>query len=145
MKGVAGNLGAGSVQSTAAALEKAIAAGADSAALAGVLGAFTTTLDEFVIRLRAALPALEPAAPPTATATAIDPARLKAVVEEMLTHLRNFDAAAGDLLETQEDVFRFLLTPAEQAAFAGHVGGYAFDEALAVLEEAAKAKGLLST
>ena len=145
MKGVAGNLGAGAVQAAAAALEKAIAAGAGPERVWRRSWAPSTgTLDDFVVRSRGG-PARGGGACRDAGRRDRDRARgAKAVVEEMLAHLRNFDAAAGDLLEAREEVFRFLLGAEQQAAFAGHVGGYAFDEALALLEQAAKDKGVLS-
>ena len=43
----------------------------------------------------------------------------------------------------EEDVFRFVLATGRYAEFARHVSGYAFDEALAMLERAVKEKGLL--
>ena len=56
VKGVAGSLGMGAVQQVAATLEKAIAAKTDSAALAPLVGNFSTVLDDLVKRLDAALP-----------------------------------------------------------------------------------------
>ncbi len=144
VKGVAGNLGARSLQEAAASLERTIATGASADERAPVLDAFTATLDALVARLGAALPAVEAIAPPAAEGPAPEPARVRAKVEEMCAHLRNFDAAAGDLLDTEEDVFRFVFASGEYAEFAGHVSGYVFDDALAMLERAAREKGLLS-
>ncbi len=145
VKGVAGSLGAGDVQAAAATVEDAVAAGASPDARAPLLDALRATLEAFVDRLRSALPEIEAPPTPTNADVAVTPQRLKAAVQEMATHLRNFDAAAGDLLEAQAEVFRFLLPPDAHAAFTKHVEGYAFDDALTVLEEAAKARGFLET
>jgi two-component system sensor histidine kinase/response regulator len=141
VKGVAGNLGARPVQEAAATLEKAIAAKTDSAGLTPLLREFSSALDGFVTRLRAALPAVTTAAP----AAPVDPELAKRVVREMITHLNNFDPAAGECLETNRDVFRALLPGEAFMSFEQRVGSFALADALARLQQVAKEKGLLPT
>lgn len=63
----------------------------------------------------------------------------------MVGHLNNFDPAAGECLETNREVFRALLADGKFASFEQHIGGFAFADALALLEPAAKEKGLFPT
>ncbi len=115
VKGVAGNLGARTVQQIAAEVEKAIAAKTGAAGLTPLLQELRTTLEGFVARLRAALPRPEPAPASAARAAALDPVQARRILQEMIAHLNNFDPTAGDYLETHREVFRALL-PAEGLA-----------------------------
>jgi two-component system, sensor histidine kinase and response regulator len=138
VKGVAGNLGVKTVQLAAGELEKAIHDGADAARLESVRQQFATVLTPFVDRLRAAL-GEEPVSPAAPKAMAVDPAQLKLVVEQMTRHLAEFDAAASDCLEANRGVFASLFSAEEFGKFEQRVQGYAFGEALAQLEQAARA------
>jgi PAS domain S-box-containing protein len=141
VKGVAGSLGARLVQQVGAALEQAIAARLGPAELAPVMDRFRGVLEDFVSRLRAALPEGATTTPATAAAVParLDPARVKRVVEEMLGHLNQFDPAAGECLEANRDVFQALLPGEALAAFEQQVNSFAFGDALARLEPAAAA------
>src|SRR5438270_366167 len=138
VKGVAANLGVKTVQLAAGELEKAIHDGADAARLESLGQQFATALTPFVHRLRAAL-GEEPvsAAPPQAMV--VDPAQLKLVVEHMTRHLAEFDSAACDCLEANRGMFASLFSAEEFGKFEQQVQGYAFGEALAQLEQAARA------
>lgn len=144
VKGVAGNLGAKAVQQAAAALEKAIAGKKKLSAISAPLSTFRSTLHDFLGRLTTALPktaatgtpAPEMSRPP-------DPERMKRVVEEMISHLNNFDPAAGDCLEANRDVFRAIFTADEFATFEKQIGGFAFSEALAALQQKWQTTGAL--
>ena len=138
VKGVAGNLGVKTVQLAAGELEKAIHDGADAARLESLRQQFATVLTPFVDRLRAAL-GEEPASPAAPKAMVVDPAQLKLVVEQMTRYLAEFDAAASDCLEANRGVFASLFSAEEFAKFEQQVQGYAFGEALAQLEQAARA------
>ncbi|HOB98837.1 MAG TPA: PAS domain S-box protein [Verrucomicrobiota bacterium] len=144
VKGVAGSLGAGRVQRAAAALERALAARTPCADLPPALQDLRATLEEFVARLRAALPpdrrtpSDSPGAPPP------DPARARRAVEEMIGLLSRFDPAATECLEAERDVFRALFIGEAFAGFERDVGAFAFAEALARLRQATEPKGLLS-
>jgi two-component system, sensor histidine kinase and response regulator len=138
VKGVAANLGVQTVQLAAGELEKAIHDGADAARLESLRQQFATVLTPFVDRLRAAL-GEEPVSPAAPKAMVVDPAQLKLVVEQMTRHLAEFDAAASDCLEANRGVFASLFSAEEFGKFEQRVQGYAFGEALAQLEQAARA------
>jgi two-component system, sensor histidine kinase and response regulator len=137
VKGVAANLGVKTVQLAAGELEKAIHDGADAARLESLRQQFATVLTPFVDRLRAAL-GEEPVSPAAPKAMVVDPSQLKLVVEQMTTHLAEFDAAASDCLEANRGVFASLFSAEEFGKFEQQVQGYAFGEALAQLEQAAR-------
>ena len=143
IKGVAGSLGAREVQQAGAMLEKAIATEAADAELTPLLQAFRATVGDFVSRLRSALPSAE--LPPASAALSItpDPDQARRVVQDMTAHLSNFDPTAGECLEANRDIFRWLLTDDTFADFAQQVDGFAFAEAQAALQKAAAERGLL--
>jgi len=145
VKGVGGNLGARAVQGVAGTLEKAIATKTSAAELAPVLREFTTVLEDFVGRVRVALPDAPPGVAAAAPPPPLDPALAKQAVEEMVACLNNFDPAAVDCLEANRDVFRALLPGTAFSAFEEKVGAFAFAEALAPLQQSAREKGLLPT
>jgi two-component system sensor histidine kinase/response regulator len=138
VKGVAGNLGVKTVQLAAGELEKAIHDGTDAARLEPLRQQFATALTPFVDRLRAAL-GEEPVSPAAPKAMVVDPAQLQLVVEQMTRHLAEFDAAACDCLEANRGLFASLFSAEEFGKFEQQVQGYAFGEALAQLEQAARA------
>jgi PAS domain S-box-containing protein len=143
LKGVAGSLGLPAVQRSAAALEKALSATANAPGLAGLFEDTASTLADAVGRLRAALPSADtPPVPPT-TAAAFDPAQAGRVVAEMIGHLNNFDPAAGECLEAHRAIFQALLPGEAFASFESQIGSFAFADALAALEAAAREEGLL--
>jgi PAS domain S-box-containing protein len=145
VKGVGGSLGMSGVQEVAAKLEKALAAQCAPAERTSLLEEFGATLDGFIDRLRAALPQAEAAGPAGSDpAASLDPAKAGPVVEEMFGHLNHFDPAAGECLETNRSVFQALLPADIFASFEQKIEGFDFGSALALLEPAAKAKGLLS-
>ncbi len=146
VKGVAGNLGAAPVRAAAAAVEKAIAGGVSGADLDPTLAALEEDLSRLTARLRASLGAAPtraaPAASAAASAASADPEQLKAAVEQMRGHLGESDAAAAECLERHRELFVSLFRPDDLGGFERHVQGYAFGEAQALLDEAARARGL---
>jgi hypothetical protein len=60
----------------------------------------------------------------------------------MRKQLAEFDPGAADILESNRDVFRSLLGGEDFTAFEGHIQGYAFGDAEAILERAATARGI---
>jgi two-component system sensor histidine kinase/response regulator len=138
VKGVAANLGVKGVQLAAGELEKAIRDGADAARLESLRQQFAAALTPFVDRLHAAL-GEEPVSPAAPKATAVDPAQLQQVVEQMTRYLAEFDAAASDYLEANRGLFASLFSAEEFGKFEQQVQGYAFGEALAQLEQAVRA------
>jgi HPt (histidine-containing phosphotransfer) domain-containing protein len=143
VKGVCGNLGVREVQQVAAKLEKSIVAKTEPGELTVALQEFSSALDDFVGRLRAALPKTESTSEPSVPAVSLDPAQARNVIAEMIGHLNNFDPTAGDCLEAHKDVFRSVLPADSFATFEQQVGDFAFGDALAGLQEAARKKGLL--
>jgi two-component system sensor histidine kinase/response regulator len=142
VKGVAGSLGARAVQQVAGALEKAIHTGWEPASLTPVLQEFESVVQTFTARLRSALPPAV-ATPATAAPAALaDPVQVRQVVEEMISHLNNFDPAAGECLEAHRDLFRAWMPGSAFESFEERVGAFAFDDALALLQSAAKEQGL---
>jgi PAS domain S-box-containing protein len=144
IKGVCGNLGIRAVQHVSAKLEKTIAAKTAPAELEPALLDFKTTLDDFVSRLRAALPLAESSSAPAIPVVPVDPERARQVIAEMMGYLNNFDPTAGECLEANRNVFQWLCPGESFAAFEQQVNEFAFGDALAGLEQAAKKKGLLS-
>jgi CheY-like chemotaxis protein len=140
VKGVAGNLGARSVQSAASELEKALREHADSAQIEVARQRFAAHLDTLMGQLRPALGEEQPAA--AALPAAVEPAHLQPVVAQMLQQLSEFDAAVADGFEAHRGLFAALFSAEEFARFEQHLQGYAFAEAQALLESAAKARGL---
>jgi hypothetical protein len=126
------------VQLAAGELEKAIHDGADAARLESLRQQFATVLTPFVDRLRAAL-GEEPVSPAAPKTMVVNPAQLKLVLEEMTRHLAEFDAAACDCLEANRGVFASFFSAEEFGKFEQQVQGYAFGEALAQLNQAARA------
>jgi two-component system, sensor histidine kinase and response regulator len=143
LKGVAGNLGAGGVQASAAQLEKGIASRGEGPRIETLRQRVAEELAGLLGPLRPAL-----AAEPTSAAAAPSPAApleaevIKALVAQMRQRLGEFDPGAADLLESHRDAFGFLFSPDDLAAFEHHMQGYAFAEAHAMLEQAAKARGV---
>jgi two-component system sensor histidine kinase/response regulator len=143
VKGVAGNLGARPIQLLAGELEKAISVKVPGAELTPLLHEFSSALDTFVKNLRAALPPVESAQVATAPTAVLDPEQSKEVVRTMMAHLNNFDPAAGECLESHRYVFQALFADGQFASFEQHIGGFAFADALALLEPVAREKGML--
>jgi erythromycin esterase-like protein len=100
-------------------------------------------LDDFVGRLRAALPLTPTQSAPAAPAVTVDLEQAKKVVQEMITHLNNFDPAAGECLEANLDVFQTLLLGEKFVSFEQQVAGFSFADALAQLQQAATEHGCL--
>jgi two-component system sensor histidine kinase/response regulator len=141
VKGTAGNLGAKTVQSCAGELEKAIREHAGTAQVETLRQRFGDNLAALVERLGPALGDEQPA-PAVVPAADIDPARLKTVVEQVLKQLSEFDAAAADGLEANRVLLASLFSAEEFRRFEQQLQGYAFGEAQALLERAARAHGV---
>jgi hypothetical protein len=141
---VAGSLGAGGIQRSAGRLEKAIAAKSPGEEMDLARREFGAAMEDFVARLHAGLPPVETVSPSPAQVSAPGAEETKRVVQEMIAHLNNFDPAAGECFESHRHVFSTLLPPERFSSFEQHVEGFAFAEALAELEPAAREKGILS-
>jgi HPt (histidine-containing phosphotransfer) domain-containing protein len=142
VKGVAGNLGAGPVRTAAGALEQAIAGRGDASGIEDLRQRLAQELEALIGRLRPALGDDAAGARSEAPAAPADPEILKALVTQMHKQLSEFDPGAADVLESNRDAFRSLLGGEDFAAFEGHIQGYAFSDAQALLERAATARGI---
>ena len=142
VKGVAGNLGAGPVRTAAGALEQAIAGHADAAEIEGVQQRLAHELETLIGRLRPALGDDAAGAPTETAAAPADPEILKTLVAQLRKQLGEFDPGAADVLESNRNAFRSLLGEEDFTAFEGHIQGYAFGDAQALLERAATARGI---
>ena len=135
VKGVAGNLGAKTVQSAAAELEKAIRERADATRVETARQRLAGGLTALFAGLRPAL-GEEISVAAVVPASAVDPAQLKMVVEQIQKQLSEFDAAASDSFETNRAVFAAVFSGEELTQFAQHLQNYAFADAQALLESA---------
>ena len=144
VKGTAGNLAAGPVQSAAGVLEKAIRDGADAAQVETLRAQLAEALDRLSSALRPLL--ADPASAPASTAAPpMDPAALRPVVERWARLLAECDAKTSDDLEREGDALRDLFAGGEGfARFARQVKAYDFEGALEALRHAAGAKGIES-
>jgi two-component system sensor histidine kinase/response regulator len=137
VKGVAGNLGAKSIHTTAAELEKLIREKAGANVIETGRQKLVQQLVALVSQLRPGL-GEESSANVVAPAVVVDPAQIKSVVEETLKQLSEFDAAVGDSFEGERAVFAAVFSEAEMARFGELLQNYDFAGAQTMLESAAK-------
>jgi signal transduction histidine kinase/DNA-binding response OmpR family regulator/CHASE3 domain sensor protein len=140
IKSVAANLGAKEVQAAAGSLERALQEGGEAAQLESLCGAFAAVLTPFIDRLRAALGGEAAVAAPVGIA--VDPVQMNQLVVQMIKYLAEFDAAACDYLEAHRAAFASLFSAVEFRRFERQVQGYAFGDAQARLEQAARTRNV---
>ncbi len=145
IKGLAGNLAAERLQAATAELEKLVKpANAENPpepeALARAYSAFEGLLEQALTSARSLMPPMTAPGPEmyAAPPTAVDPARLKAVVGEMMKYLSDFDSAAADCLKANRELLRTLFVPEEFGRFEKRLESYDFAEAQIQLEQAMK-------
>jgi two-component system, sensor histidine kinase and response regulator len=140
LKGVAGNIGAKTVQAVAGTLEKLIRSRAVAAEVESALHNAAAALDPLLAQLRSGLPSPEPTAPsPTSSPSApIDPAQARAAAEQLTKLLSEFDPGAVDYIGANQAVLRSLLPGESWSQFERLVQGYAFADAQAQLDQALK-------
>jgi CheY-like chemotaxis protein len=134
VKGVAGNLGAKSVQTAAGALEKAIRERQDAKTILSLQQQVAAGLDPLVERLHVALGTVEATAPVTAGVPPADPAQSRAAAAQLAKLLGDFDAGAVEFLEANQALLQPLFPAETWGRLGQHVQGYAFAEALALVE-----------
>jgi two-component system sensor histidine kinase/response regulator len=139
LKGVAGNIGAGLVQSAAGALEQSIRARADAEKIESAARTAGAALDPLVTALRAALPASTRTATAAAPAAPVDPARTHSAAGQLRTLLSDMDPATADFVEAHGPSLRPLFADEAWSEFEQLVQGYAFADAQARLEQALEA------
>jgi len=143
VKGVAGNLGAGAVQTAATAVEEAIAGRRDAGTIEALRQRLDDELGALTGRLRLALDqeGAGAATLPVSSAPA-DREALKALVKQLRKQLREFDPAAADVLKDNRALLSALLRGDDFREFERHMQGYALAEAYALLERAATTYGI---
>jgi two-component system sensor histidine kinase/response regulator len=137
LKGVAGNIGATHVQSTAGALERLIRDRAEAKGVDAAKQQVVAQLIPLVTELRAALhpPATDAPEHPM-PATPPNPARSREAAAHLTALLSERDPGAADFLETNHAALRPLFDDGTWREFNAFVQGYAFEDAQAQLEQA---------
>ena len=142
LKGVAGNIGARQVQSTAGALEKLIRAKAAAREIDSAKHQASAALDPLIARLKEALPA---PAPETEAQTTVsvpaNPAQPREAAAQLTRLLSEFDPGAADFIASNHSALRPLFADEEWLPFEQLVQDYSFAEARAQLEIAVKGIG----
>jgi two-component system sensor histidine kinase/response regulator len=134
LRGVAGNLGAATIQAAAAALEKVIRAQAPAAEIEAKLAYVASVLEPLLGQLRTSL--ASPVAPGPVSAPPADPAQVKAATEKLIQLLTGFDAAATAFVEEHGDLLRPMFAAGGWRRFKQHVENFEFADALALIEQA---------
>ncbi len=132
LKGVAGAIGASRLQTCAAGLEQSISDGLSREELDALLAVVERALNEVLDCLAETLPPELVSAPVT-----IDQGTLVGVCRELASLLRDDDAAACDLLETQSALLRTAF-PEELPGIETAIRGYDFETALEMLRTVLK-------
>jgi two-component system, sensor histidine kinase and response regulator len=135
LKGVAGNIGAKSIQTAAGVVEKLIRDRAAAAEAEPALHQVAAALDPLLARLRNSLPSPEPTAPLPTSTTPANPAQTRAAVAQLTKLLSEFDPGAADFIEAHQAALRPLFPGGTWPQFEKLVQGYAFADAQAQLEQ----------
>ena len=138
LRGVAGNLGANSLQNAAGQLEKKIRAHAAPAEVDSAALQVTELLDPFIASLKAQLELTTAPVSALATATVADPAQSREAAAQLTRLLSEFDSGAADFMETNSAALCPLFSGDRWTEFEKLVQGYAFSDAQALLEAALK-------
>jgi len=138
LKGVAGNIGAKSIQTAAGALEKLIRNHAKPDELTSAKQQLAATLDPLVAQLQAAFKPAVNAQPAAAPAVAVDPARSREAAAQLARLLSESDPGAADFIEAHQAALRTLFAGDAWSQFEKLVQGYVFADAQAQLEQALK-------
>jgi CheY-like chemotaxis protein len=136
LKGVAGNIGAGNVQSAAGDLEKTLRTRSGTADVESAMQAVAAALEPLVAGLRAVLPApaAEHAAPPEPVDANAAPPREAAA--QLLKLLTEFDPGAADFIRANRASLRPLFPDDDGwARFTKLAEDYSFADAQALLEQ----------
>ncbi len=144
IKGVAGNIGATQVQSTAGALEKAIRDGAPADHIQSAIQQVTATLTPVIAEIQSLLGpnVSEPPKAPVVSSSPVDATQSREAAARLRALLSELDPAAIDWLESNHAALRPVFADAEWPAFEDLVRGYAFADAQARLEQALKSDGV---
>jgi CheY-like chemotaxis protein len=133
LKGVAGSLGAGPVQTAAAAVEKLLRDRAAADAANPALEQLAAVLDPFLTRLRAALASTTTAA---AAIPAVAPARTRVIAAQLKKLFAGFDTSAVTFAEENQASLRPAFDAATWEQFLRQTQQFAFADAQALLDQA---------
>jgi len=136
LKGVAGNIGAGGVQSAAGLLEKAIRERSDPSALDSAKMLVGVALVPLVDGLRTVLPQPTPATPARTDAAPVSATESRDAASRLLMLLSDFDPDAANFTEAHGAALQALFGPEAWLEFVIMVKDYAFDDARWRLETA---------
>jgi CheY-like chemotaxis protein len=134
LKGVAGSLGAGPVQTAAAAVEKLLRDRAAPDATNPALAHLAAVVDPFLTRLRAALASTTITA--AATTPAVAPATTRVIAAQLKKLFADFDTSAVTFAEENEASLRPAFDPATWEQFLRQTQQFAFADAQALLDQA---------
>jgi PAS domain S-box-containing protein len=133
LKGVAGSLGAGPVQTAAAAVERLLRDRAAADATNQALEQLAAVVDPFLMQLRAALASTTPAAAATPT---VAPARTRAIAAQLKKLFAEFDTSAVTFAEENQASLRPAFDATTWEQFLRQTQQFAFAEAQALLDQA---------
>jgi PAS domain S-box-containing protein len=133
LKGVAGSLGAGPVQTAAAAVENLLRDRAGPDATNPALEHLTAVVDPFLTRLRAALATTIPVAPAT---PAVAAAPTRAIAAQLKKLFAEFDASAVTFTEENQASLRPAFDAVTWEQFLRQTQQFAFADAQALLDQA---------
>ncbi len=137
LRGVAGQLGATHVQSTAGTLEQLIRDRAEAKVVEAAREQVAAQLIPLVTALRAALPPTATDAPePSMPATPPNSAQSREAAARLTALLSERDPGAADFLETNHAALRPLFGDGTWREFNALVQGYDFEDAQVQLEQA---------
>jgi signal transduction histidine kinase/DNA-binding response OmpR family regulator/HAMP domain-containing protein len=137
LKGVAGNVGATSVQSAAAALERVIRDRSNADEVERVRQHVGSVLGPLTAGIRAALAAVTSgASAPAQPAAPTSPARSRVAAAQLAALLSDSDPAAAEFVDANRDDLRPLFDAASWSEFEALVQGYGFTDAQAQLGHA---------
>jgi two-component system sensor histidine kinase/response regulator len=138
LRGVAGNIGAKRVQSTAAALENSIRQQASTKDVSSAKAEVAAALAPLVAALRTALSSTPQAAPEPSRAVALNPVQSREAAVRLAALLTDLDPGAADFVEANQALLQPLFAVGAWREFEILVQNYAFADAQARLEQALK-------
>jgi nitrogen fixation negative regulator NifL len=138
LKGVAGNIGAKTVQNAAGTLEKAIRARAAAEELEAAKQQLSAVLEPLLAALQTTVTEPAPQSPAGATVPPANPEQSREAVAQMKRLLSEFDPGAADYVDANQSALRPLFSGESWTRFEKLVRDYSFGDALAQLEETVK-------
>jgi two-component system sensor histidine kinase/response regulator len=137
LKGVAGNIGAKSIQSAAGALEKLIRERAEPAAVESARQRVAAALDALLKQWPAVVDSGASTVPAqTSVTAAMDPVKSREAATLLVTLFTTFDPGAAFFIESNQAALRPLFSDEAWSRFVQLVQDYAFADAQAQLEQA---------